>query len=77
VGIEVSPKTVSVMISSKFGGGSLKALTRVIDISKITETTTLNSALILPEGARLADESQTEAKVKVTVAKTEGKLETE
>jgi uncharacterized protein (TIGR00159 family) len=69
VGIEVVPETVSVMISSKFGRGPLKALTEVVELSRITETTTLNSVLILPEGARLSDENLAEVEIKVSVSK--------
>lgn len=71
LGIEVSPETVPVMVSSRFKGKSLKLLTETIDLKRITETITLNSALILPDGARFADEKPPEAQVKISVARIE------
>ena len=77
VGIEVAPETVSIMISSKFGGGPLKVVTEPIDLSRITETITLNPKLILPDGARFADEAPPEVEVKVSVFRKEEVLEGE
>jgi YbbR domain-containing protein len=76
-GIEVVPETVSIMIPSTFNGGSLKVVTEPTDISLIAETTTLNPKLILPEGARLADETPPEAEVTVNVSSKEEVLEEE
>jgi uncharacterized protein (TIGR00159 family) len=76
VGIDVDPETVSIMISSKFGG-SLKVVTEPIDLSRITETVTLNPVLILPDGARFADETPPEAEVTVTVSRKEIRVEEE
>lgn len=75
VGIKVVPETVPVMVSSKFSGGSLKAQTEAIDLSRITETTTLKPGLILPEGARFATDTQPQIQVKVSVEKKESMQE--
>jgi YbbR domain-containing protein len=71
VGIEVSPETVPVMISSKFDGGSLRLLTEPIDLGSIGETATLSAGLILPEGARFVDEKPPEAEVEIKVRRKE------
>ncbi len=71
VGIEVSPESVPVMISSKHHSGSLKIMTSTIDLPRITESVTLTPNLILPNGATYTEEKPPEVAVKVDVRKKE------
>ncbi len=71
VGIEVSPESVAIMVSSKFNGGSLKVVTDPIDLGKIEETTTLTPELTLPDGALFADERGPNVEVTIEVSKKE------
>ncbi|UCD58415.1 MAG: diadenylate cyclase CdaA [Candidatus Hydrogenedentota bacterium] len=68
-GIDVSPESIPVMISSKLHSGSLKALTEPIDLRKLTQTTTLTPGLILPNGAKFGDQKPPKVEVKITVMK--------
>jgi uncharacterized protein (TIGR00159 family) len=72
-GIEVSPKSIPVLISTDNKTGPLKILTEPLDMEKITQTTMLTPPLILPAGSRFADPKTPTVKVKLTVRKQEEK----
>lgn len=66
--IEVSPATVPVLIPSKVMSGSMKVLTEPIDLREMTQTSTLEPALLLPTGARPEGQKPPKVDVKVEIS---------
>ncbi len=66
--VEISPDSVPLLVSPGYKGGPLKILIEPIDLGKMTQTTTLTPALILPAGSRFADAKTPTVKVKLTLS---------
>jgi YbbR domain-containing protein len=65
--MEISPKSIPLLISPEDRNRNLKILTEPIDLGGITQTTTLTPALILPAGTRFAADKMPTAELKLSV----------
>jgi len=68
VSMEAAPKSIEVAGASEVIDKIISINTAPIDISKITESTTIDSNLVIPEGIHSVNNEQT-VKVKITVKK--------